>query len=53
MSVLWIVLPLALILAGVAVAAFLWVVRSGQFDDLDTPAWRMIVDDDADPTARR
>ena len=46
MSVLWIVLPLALALAGIAVAAFIWVVRSGQFDDLDSPAWRAVIDDD-------
>lgn len=50
MSVLWIVLPIALLLAAAAVAAFLWVVRSGQFDDLDSPAWRAVLDDDDRPT---
>lgn len=52
MSVLWIVLPLAIVLAAIAVAAFLWVVRSGQFDDLDSPAWRMVLDDDDTPAPR-
>jgi cbb3-type cytochrome oxidase maturation protein len=45
MSVLYIVLPLALLVVGVAVAAFVWATRHGQFDDLDTPAVRMLHDD--------
>jgi cbb3-type cytochrome oxidase maturation protein len=45
MSVLYIVLPLALLVVGVAVAAFVWATRRGQFDDLDTPAVRMLHDD--------
>jgi cbb3-type cytochrome oxidase maturation protein len=47
MSVLYIVLPLALLIVGVAVAAFVWATRRGQFDDLDTPAVRMLHDDDS------
>lgn len=46
MSVLFLMLPLALVLAGAFVAAFIWAVRGGQFDDLDTPAWRVVVDED-------
>ncbi|MFI4881612.1 MAG: cbb3-type cytochrome oxidase assembly protein CcoS [Phycisphaerales bacterium JB064] len=46
MSVLFIVLPIALALAGLAVWGFVWMVRSGQCDDLDTPASRVLVDDD-------
>jgi cbb3-type cytochrome oxidase maturation protein len=45
MSVLYIVLPLALIVVGVAIAAFLWAARRGQFDDLETPAVRALHDD--------
>ena len=40
MNVLFIVFPLALLLSGFAVVAFLWAVRKGQFDDLTTPALR-------------
>jgi len=47
MTTLYIVLPLALIIAGAAVAAFIWVVRSGQLDDVDTPPRRILFDDDA------
>ncbi len=49
MSVLYIVLPIALVLAGSGVAVFIWAARRGQFDDLDTPAVRVLFDDDADP----
>ena len=47
MSVIFVVLPLALVLVGVAVAAYVWAAKRGQFDDLDTPALRMLHDDDA------
>jgi cbb3-type cytochrome oxidase maturation protein len=45
MSVLFVALPVALLLGGAAVFAFVRAVRSGQFDDLDTPPLRMIFDD--------
>jgi cbb3-type cytochrome oxidase maturation protein len=46
MTVFWLVLALALSGAGVAVFAFAWAVRSGQLDDTDTPARRILFDDD-------
>lgn len=46
MSILYVVLPLALVLVLAAVLAFVWAARGGQFDDLDTPALRMLHDDD-------
>jgi cbb3-type cytochrome oxidase maturation protein len=42
MSVLFIAVPVALLLVGSAVAAFLWAVRGGQLDDLETPALRIL-----------
>lgn len=45
MSVLYLLVPLALVLAGGAVAAFWLAVRQGQFDDLETPAMRVLFDD--------
>lgn len=44
MSVLYIVLPLALVIATGAVLAFVWMVNGGQMDDLDSPAHRMLHD---------
>lgn len=49
MSVFYLVLPLALLLVFVAVLAFVWAARRGQFDDLDTPALRIVPDDEAPP----
>ncbi len=49
MSILYVLIPLALLLLGVAVWAFFWAVGSGQFDDLDTPAMRVVMDDDEKP----
>jgi cbb3-type cytochrome oxidase maturation protein len=49
MSILYVLIPLALLLLGFAVWAFFWAVGSGQFDDLDTPAVRIIMDDDSKP----
>ena len=46
MSVIFLVLPLALVVVAAAVAAFVWATRRGQFDDLETPALRMLHDDD-------
>ncbi len=48
MSVLQIVVPLAILVVGAAVAAFAWAVRRGQFDDLTTPAVRALFDDPED-----
>lgn len=42
----WLI-PAALFLGLLGLAAFLWALRDGQFDDLDGAAWRIL--DDADP----
>jgi len=41
----------SLLVLGIAVWAFFWAVRSGQFEDLDSPAWRVLLDDDEKPPA--
>jgi len=45
MSIIFVVLPLALGIAAVALWGFIWATRSGQFDDLETPGYRAIFDD--------
>ena len=47
MNILLMLLPISLVLLGLAIAAFAWAVRKGQFDDLDTPALDIL--DDAPP----
>jgi cbb3-type cytochrome oxidase maturation protein len=49
MSIIYVVLPLALLLVLGAVLVFVWAARSGQFDDMETPALRMLHDDPARP----
>lgn len=51
MSVIFLVLPLALLIVAGAVVAFVWSARSGQFDDLDTPAMRVLHDEGARTTS--
>lgn len=45
MTILWFMVPMALLLGGFFVAGFLLSVRRGQFDDLETPALRILEDD--------
>jgi cbb3-type cytochrome oxidase maturation protein len=52
MRILLFLIPMALGVIGVALWAFLWAVRTGQFDDLEGPAHRILMDDD-DPRIPR
>ena len=47
MSVLFVAVPIAVLLASSGVLAFVWAARRGQLDDLETPPLRMLLDDDA------
>lgn len=53
METIFVLLPLALLIAGIALALFVWAAKSGQFDDLETPAVRMLFDDEPAPAAPR
>lgn len=48
MEVIYILMPLAILLAAGALVAFMRAAAGGQFDDLDTPPYRMLHDDEAD-----
>lgn len=50
-SVLFLLVPLAILLVAVFVGAYVWSTRTGQFDDLTTPAMR-VVHDDATTTSK-
>jgi cbb3-type cytochrome oxidase maturation protein len=49
MEILIFLVPLASVIVALAVWAFFWALRRGQFDDLDSPAWRVIFDDQEKP----
>ncbi len=51
MEVLYYLIPLSLILVALAVGVFFWAVKSGQYDDLEGPAHRILFDDE--PSATR
>ena len=46
MSILYLIIPLSVLLVIAIVWIFLWAVRSGQFDDLEGPAHRILMDDE-------
>jgi cbb3-type cytochrome oxidase maturation protein len=45
MIILLMLIPLSLMLLAVAIGSFVWAVRKGQFDDMDTPAIDILSDD--------
>ena len=49
MEVMYWLIPVALCLLAVAIAAFVWAVKSDQYSDLDSPAYKILFDDDSDP----
>ncbi len=51
MTSLLFLIPIALFLGVLGLGAFLWSLRSGQYDDLDGAAERILFDDDDDPDA--
>jgi cbb3-type cytochrome oxidase maturation protein len=49
MSMLYVLIPLALVLLAVAAWALIWAIRSGQFDDLESHGWSVVLDEDQRP----
>lgn len=48
MSTLYLLIPIAVILVIVAVLLFIWSIKSGQFEDLEGPGFKILMDDDDD-----
>jgi cbb3-type cytochrome oxidase maturation protein len=46
MDILYLLIPLSLVFVAVIAAVFLWAVKSGQFEDMEGPAHRILMDDD-------
>jgi cbb3-type cytochrome oxidase maturation protein len=49
MDIIYLLLPVALIFVVIIIAVFFWAVKSDQFDDLEGPAHRILMDDDEKP----
>jgi cbb3-type cytochrome oxidase maturation protein len=45
-EILYLLIPLSLLLVGLIVWVFIWAIRSGQYDDMEGPAHRILMDDD-------
>jgi cbb3-type cytochrome oxidase maturation protein len=46
MDILYVLIPLSLLVVFVIAAIFWWALRSGQFDDLEGPGYRLLMDDE-------
>ncbi|MCP1727501.1 cbb3-type cytochrome oxidase maturation protein [Natronospira proteinivora] len=53
MNIIFVSIPIGIILVALAIAAFFWAVRSGQYDDLDSPAYSILMDEDREERQRR
>ena len=49
MEILYLMVPLGMVLVGVGIWAFFWAVGNGQFDDLDSPGWSVLSDEEKRP----
>lgn len=52
MSVIYVLIPLAIIIIAVAIAAFMWAVKSDQFNDLERQGYNILFDDDIKPRSK-
>ncbi|WP_290650163.1 cbb3-type cytochrome oxidase assembly protein CcoS [Aquisalimonas sp.] len=48
MNILFVSIPISLVLLALGVWAFFWAVRSGQYDDLDSPAYSILLDEETE-----
>ncbi len=46
MNILYLLIPVSLIFLAFAIWAFIWAIKNGQYDDLEGPAHRILMDDD-------
>ena len=52
MEILYLLIPLAAVVMIIALFGLIWAIKSGQFDDMEGPAFRILMDDD-DPLVPR
>jgi len=46
MNIIYLLIPLALIIAALLIWLFMWAIKTNQFDDLEGPAYKILMDDD-------
>ncbi len=53
MSIIYVLIPLAVIIIAVAIGVFFWAVKSNQFEDLDRQGYNILFDDDLSPEEKK
>ena len=53
MDIIYLLIPISLLLLGVIVWILMWAVGDGQFEDLEGPAHRILMDDDKPVSAKK
>ena len=53
MNTILFLIPVALLLGGLGLAAFIWSLRNNQFEDLDGSAWRILLDEEETDASRQ
>jgi cbb3-type cytochrome oxidase maturation protein len=53
MDILYLLIPVSLIIVAIAIWVFMWAIRSGQYEDMEGPAYRILMDDDDPMVPRR
>jgi cbb3-type cytochrome oxidase maturation protein len=46
MTILYLLIPISIVFVAFGIWALIWAIRNGQYDDLDGPAYRILMDDD-------
>jgi len=52
MEILYLLIPMGVVLMAIAIGVLFWAIRSGQYEDLEGPAYRILMDDDERPAVR-
>lgn len=50
MDILYLLIPISMVLVALIALVLLWAVRNGQFEDMEGPAHRILMDDDLPPS---
>ena len=53
MSIIYVLIPIAIIIVAVAIVIFFWAVKTNQFEDLDRQGYSILFDDDLPPEEKK
>lgn len=53
MSIIYVLIPIAIIIVAIAIAVFFWAVKTNQFEDLDRQGYSILFDDDLSPEEKK